>query len=393
MMKAVRAALEASSAQDHVRVVCFMTDGFVGNDFEIISEVQKHPNARVFAFGIGSSANRFLLDNMARHGRGEVEYVGLNDDGSAAARRFHERVRHPLLTDISIDWGGLPVADLYPRRIPDLFSARPVVVSGRYSGPAAGMVRLRGKMAGRDFVRDIRVNLPADEPRHDVLPALWARRRISDLMAQDYAGVQRSVFRPELQEQITQLGLEFRLLTQFTSFVAVEESVIIEGGEPKRIEVPVEMPEGVSYEGIFGDQNRLEQASAGMFFNAGFAGGVAGGVPALSRRAVVRPVAPLPEAAPAAGVKLHPWLAAAVRRVRTGGAPGPNEARFVRAGKALVQVYLSDTSAQTLVQLRKLGFELVAQPRSGSIVTGRIPVDKLAALAALEPVRYAAPVR
>ena len=76
---------------------------------------QKHPNARVFAFGIGSSVNRFLLDNIAKYGRGEVEYVGLQDDGSAAARRFHERVRNPLLTDISIDWNGMPLADVYPK--------------------------------------------------------------------------------------------------------------------------------------------------------------------------------------------------------------------------------------------------------------------------------------
>src|SRR5262249_21994317 len=112
MMKAIKASMDPSDKQDHVRIVCFMTDGFVGNDLEIIGEVQKHPNARVFAFGIGNSVNRFLLDSMAKYGRGEVEYVGLNDDGSAAARRFHERVRNPLLTDVSIDWNGLPVTDL-----------------------------------------------------------------------------------------------------------------------------------------------------------------------------------------------------------------------------------------------------------------------------------------
>src|SRR5437016_5798481 len=124
MMKAIKAALDPSDASDHIRVVCFMTDGEVGNDMAIIGEVQKHPNARVFAFGIGSSVNRFLLDNMAKYGRGEVEYVGLNDDGSAAARRFHERVRNPLLTDISIDWNGMPVANVYPKVIPDLFGAK-----------------------------------------------------------------------------------------------------------------------------------------------------------------------------------------------------------------------------------------------------------------------------
>jgi len=107
MMKAIRAALEPSDSQEHVRIVCFMTDGYIGNDMAIVGEIQKHPNARVFAFGIGSSVNRFLLDKMAEHGRGEVEYVGLKDDGSAAARRFHERVQHPLLTDLSVDWDDL----------------------------------------------------------------------------------------------------------------------------------------------------------------------------------------------------------------------------------------------------------------------------------------------
>src|SRR5580693_2167624 len=116
---------------------------------EIIAEVQKHPDARVFAFGIGSSVNRFLLDKMAEYGRGEVEYVGLQDDGSAAARRFHERVRNPLLTDISIDWNGLPVSDVYPKRIPDLFSAKPVFLSGHYAAGAKGVIHLRGKIAGK----------------------------------------------------------------------------------------------------------------------------------------------------------------------------------------------------------------------------------------------------
>ena len=145
MMKAIRAALDPSDAQDHVRIVCFMTDGYVGNDLEIIGEVQKHPNVRVFAFGIGCAVNRFLLDNMARAGRGEVEYVGLNDDGSAAAERFYERVRSPLLTDITVDWGNLPVTDVYPKRIPDLFSAKPVVIEGATRAPRKGRSACTGR--------------------------------------------------------------------------------------------------------------------------------------------------------------------------------------------------------------------------------------------------------
>src|SRR6185369_9203071 len=220
MMKAVKAALEPSDSRDHVRIVCFMTDGYVGDDMEIISEVRKHPNARVFSFGIGGSVNRFLLDKMAEHGRGEVEYVPLNADGSAAARRFHERVRNPLLTDITIDWGGLPVADVYPQRIPDLFGAKPLVVTGRYSAAGRASIRLKGKMGGNDFVREIPVEFPETMASHDVLAPLWARARIDNLMGQDYAGAQTGNMNKELKDTITQLGIEFRLMTQFTSFVA-----------------------------------------------------------------------------------------------------------------------------------------------------------------------------
>jgi Ca-activated chloride channel family protein len=179
MMNAIRAALAPSDKQDHVRIVCFMTDGYVGNDMEIISEIQKHPNARVFSFGIGSSPNRFLLDKMAEHGRGEVEYVTLEDDGSAAARRFHERIRNPLLTDIEIDWAGLPVADVYPKRLPDLFSVKPLILTGRYTSAARGSIRLRGNLAGRNFVKEIPVELPESQNEHDSMATLWARERIT----------------------------------------------------------------------------------------------------------------------------------------------------------------------------------------------------------------------
>ena len=234
MMKAIRTALAPSDAPERTRVVCFMTDGEVGNDLEILAEVQRHPNARVFAFGIGSSVNHFLLDGMARYGRGEVEYVGLQDDGSAAARRFHERVNSPLLTDISIDWGGLAVTGVYPARIPDLFAAKPLVISGRYTSPGAGVIRLRGRIGGREFTREIRVNLPASQPENAMLATLWARRRVEDLMSQDFAGLQRGNIRDDLKQQITQLGIDHRLMTPFTSFVAVEEKMITEGGAPRQ---------------------------------------------------------------------------------------------------------------------------------------------------------------
>jgi Ca-activated chloride channel family protein len=395
MMKAIRAALDPSDAQDHIRIVCFMTDGYVGNDMEIIAEVRKHPNARVFSFGVGNSVNRFLLDKMAQYGRGEVEYVGLNDDGPAAARRFHERVRNPLLTDIGIDWGGLAVADVYPKRIPDLFSARPVIVYGRYTAPGSGTVRLRGRMAGREVTRELRVTLPASEPRHDVLASLWARARIDDLMGQDYSGMQTGATRTDVRDTITQLGLDYRLMTQFTSFVAVEEMTITDGGQPRRVEVPVEMPEGVSYEGVFG-REKAEMPAVNTFAPAtmartlgapvqsGVAGGVVGGI--VRRDAVLdRPMSPQEEKEARLRSKLHPSIAALIDR------PATAQVKFVRNGKAEIQVWLADTAPAAIEKLKQLGFEIMLQPKTAKMIVGRVPVAQLRALSELSFVRYVAP--
>ncbi|HVF31102.1 MAG TPA: VIT and VWA domain-containing protein [Pyrinomonadaceae bacterium] len=243
MMKAVRAALEPSDSQTHLRIVCFMTDGHVGNDSEIIAEVQRHPNARVFTFGIGNSVNRFLLDKIAEVGNGEAEYISLTDDGSKAAQKLYERVRTPLLTNLSLEWKGLPVADIYPTRLTDLFSSKPIIVHGRYTGAAEGRVRLKGRLAGQEYVRDIAISLPEKQPANSALASVWARTRIDELSSEKLRRENASSV-GNFDKQILDLGLEFRVITQFTSFVAVEDQVVNHGGTTKTIQVPVAVPEG-----------------------------------------------------------------------------------------------------------------------------------------------------
>ena len=415
MMKAIKAALSPSDDQSHVRIVCFMTDGYVGNDMEIIAEIQKHQNARVFAFGIGSSVNRFLLDKMADAGRGEVEYVNLNDDGSAAARRFHERVRNPLLTDISIEWNGLPVADVYPQRIPDLFGAKPVVVTGRYTSAGRATIRLKGKMAGQDFVREIPVELPETMASHDVLASLWARARVDNLMGQDINGAQYGNMRAELKDTITQLGIEYRLMTQFTSFVAVEEMIVTDGGQPRRIDVPVEMPAGVN----MNMQEPVELRKSYSYFVGGVAtaraksSGVASGVGRISPSATPAPNAPLVlngviAASPAEvdadrakqddkrsielRVKLHSSVLALVERLRKKEAlTSADGVGFVRNGKAEVQVWLTEKSPEALAKLKELQFEVLLDLKNSTLIIGRISIDKLEQLADLKFVSYVSP--
>jgi len=376
MLPAIRMALTSSGSKDHVRVVCFMTDGEVGNDLEILAEIQRHPEARVFAFGIGSSTNRFLLDGMARHGRGEVEYVGLSSEASAAARRFYERVRTPLLTDVSFEVSGVPVAETYPRRLPDLFSAKPVVVVGRYNKAGRGIVRVRGMAAGKPWSREIAVDFPAQESKHDVLASLWARRKIDDLMNRDLVGVQRGTLDGQTKEAITQLGLTYKLMTQYTSFIAVDEKVVYQGGQPHRIEVPVEMPAGVSYASM---QAKTSMAMGAM---APLVSMDAATDRARVERGVDNLVRPAPRAASVALVsepahlnKLDPALQA------------------IGAGQTIkVEIWLTASNPALLTKLKRLGFVL-ANSENGHRLIGTVPSGQLRAIAEIEEVRLIKGVR
>jgi hypothetical protein len=210
-----------------------------------------------------------LLDGMARVGRGDVHYLLDERDALAAAERFYERVRSPVLTDVKLDFGALPVSEVYPPSPPDLFSAMPLVIQGQYRAAARGVITLTGRTGAGAFERKIAVAWPDAEPNNDVLAPLWARAKVGDLMTQDLLGIQFGQPQPDVRRSILDLGLRYHLLTSFTSFVAVEERQVVEGGQPKTVVVPVEMPEGVSYEGVFGDSRALP---GGGFGGPGFGG-------------------------------------------------------------------------------------------------------------------------
>jgi TonB family protein len=446
-----------------------------------------------------------------------------------------------------------------------------LILTGRYTSAARGAIRLRGNLAGQNFVKEIPVELPELQPEHDAMATLWARARIGDLMSQDYAGIQNDNPQPDVRESITQLGLEYRLMTQFTSFVAVEEMTVTDGGQPRRIDVPVEMPEGVSREGAFGEENgelfgrssknnpfkkldlraKLSRppkvsynsapkakarayASVGVGYGKGAgigSGGapghgpgdrgnlggassassgdapppppppmptplpppkvvppqlsigstiaVSGGVLQVNATKKVQPAYPaIAKAARAKGAvqvqikvnesgevidarvinghstlrdaalkaakqwrfkatelsgkpvktqgvltfnfdpgknatsgetvpmtplteerleqqlraKTHPAVVAVIERLKNKDAkPGAEELKFTRDGKAEIQVWLIDKSAETINQLKKLGFETLLDPQSSKLIIGRLPVEKLAALVELPAVRYIAP--
>ncbi len=239
-----------------MRIVLFLTDGYVGNDMAIIGAIKKNAHTtRVFSFGIGNSVNRYLLQGMANAGRGEAEFVLLESDSDAAVQRFTKRVETPVLTDITLAFSdGLEVTDVIPPldAVPDLFDVQPLVIHGRYSKAGKGTLTIAGNTGAGPYERTIDLEFAEDEPEHDVIATLWARAKVEQIMSQDLAAAQQNNFPADMKQQVIALGEEFQIMTQYTSFVAVEKSRLTIDGQPVLVAVPIEMPSGVSYEGIFG---------------------------------------------------------------------------------------------------------------------------------------------
>ncbi|MFO8013550.1 MAG: VIT domain-containing protein [Phycisphaerae bacterium] len=256
MLKGVKMAINDPLDPKRVRIVIMLTDGFIGNEAEIIEEVGRRcgDHVRFWCIGIGQSPNRMLTDGVARQGGGMAKVLGLNDDALPMTQEIMYRIHRAQLAGVRIDWGDLKVWETYPARIPELWAGRPIILFGRYEpGSGRDTITVRGKVEGEPAAWPLAVHLPVREVRHDVLAKVWARRKIEELMHTTfYAGS------PEVKEAVTQVALEYRLMSQYTSFVAVDESDLDRMAEParppRRMLVPVPIPEGAVYEGFFGGE-------------------------------------------------------------------------------------------------------------------------------------------
>jgi Ca-activated chloride channel family protein len=245
MLTGIRAALEAPRDPGRYRIVSFMTDGYIGNEQEIFGAVRGSiGDARIFAFGIGSSVNRYLIEGLGRIGRGTTEFVGLDESSEMAVDGLYRRIEHPAMTDIKLEWTGGEVGDVYPAQIPDLFAGKPVVLTGRFKGAGSATLNVTGRIAGKEHAFTMKLDLDEPGARHAALPAVWARARIASL-------ADRMLFAPDGHDcagEIRATAIEHSLMSQYTAFVAVDSSRVTEGATGTTVPVAVPTPAGVKYE-------------------------------------------------------------------------------------------------------------------------------------------------
>jgi Ca-activated chloride channel family protein len=228
MSAGIEQALAPPTPPGSVRIVTFLTDGYIGNDHEILALVNRRLNgARLYAFGVGAGVNRFLLDEVGRAGRGFTRYMDPTEDVTEVAAGLAERLQSPVLTDIEIDWGGLAAEETYPAQVPDLFAGQSLRVQGRYARPGTYTVTVKGLVRGRPAQLPVTVTLPGNSGAGEAVALVWARAAIREAMvglSHPHRGGDALAFETA-RARVTDLGLKFSLVTKWTAFVAVSEQV------------------------------------------------------------------------------------------------------------------------------------------------------------------------
>jgi len=229
--------------QPHVsRTVAIFTDGYIAEEpgaFKLVHDNLHDTN--LFAFGIGSSVNRHLIEGLARAGQGEPFVVTDPSQAEATGARFRRMVETPVLTNIQVKAQDFDMFDVEPSVQADLFAERPILVFGKWRGKPSGQLVVTGRTATGDFRASVDVAEHAARAENAALPRLWARARIARLSDFNF---ETNV--DEATRQVTSLGLTYSLVTKHTSFLAVLEQVRNKGAAAKDVKQPVPLPQGVS---------------------------------------------------------------------------------------------------------------------------------------------------
>jgi Ca-activated chloride channel family protein len=250
MAAALDLALNGDEASARVRQVIFLTDGAVGNEESLFGLIQARlGNSRLFTVGIGSAPNSHFMAKASQLGRGTFTYIGSVDEVKVKMGELFAKLETPVLKGVEIRWPEGVHAEAWPKRVPDLYAGEPLVVTAALDN-LQGDVRVTGQRDGETW--SAMIPLFRGESAAG-LGSAWARAKVASLMD----AIREGAVETEVRAQVVALASAHRLVTKYTSFVAVDRTPVRPApDEVKTAPVPTLLPEGWEYNKVFGELPR-----------------------------------------------------------------------------------------------------------------------------------------
>ncbi|MFC0878397.1 TonB family protein [Saccharicrinis sp. FJH2] len=248
----LKAAMNLNATENYARTFVILTDGYVTVEKQTFDFIRENlGKANFFSFGIGRGVNRYIIEGMAHVGYGEPFIAQNKQEAREMAEKFKTYISQPVLTNIHATFEGIDVYDVLPENVPDLFADRPVIISGKYRNNANGLLKVEGQSGKSVIAKSIVIH--NENRKNNALKYLWAREKIR--LVSDYNSLGNDTWshnkdKKELVDEITRLGLQYNLLTEYTSFIAIDSSLVNPNSIPVTVRQPIPLPEGVNNSAI-----------------------------------------------------------------------------------------------------------------------------------------------
>ena len=252
-----RAMIEAVGLAEEVRptTLIFLTDGLPTEGVTVTGAIldnvarEAPDNVRIFSFGVGDDVDTDLLDQISMDNGGASTYVRPGEEIDEEVSAFYRRVKMPVLSDLSLDWGDIIVDQVYPQRIPDLFAGSQLIMLGRYREGGPAKITLKGMVNQEERSYTYEDLSFRKEGGDDFIPRLWATRAVGYYLTQ----IRLYGEKQEWIDSIVSLSTRYGIITPYTSFLVQEKDIFSTQGREEIISDFEEEMAAAAAEPAFGE--------------------------------------------------------------------------------------------------------------------------------------------
>jgi Ca-activated chloride channel homolog len=201
--------------------VVILSDGLTEQNErrELLQLIASRPrNAKVFCIGVGNDVNRPLLEQLANDSGGLASFLSQEDNFARQAKAFRRKLMNPVATDLEMNFSGVEVYDVEPRKLPSLYHGSPIRIYGRYRGNGTAKLALRGNLNGVEWKQAADIAMPRTDATSPEIERMWAWHRIDSLLKE----TERTGARSQAVPEVVRLGEMFSIVTEYTSFLVLE---------------------------------------------------------------------------------------------------------------------------------------------------------------------------
>jgi len=218
---------------DRTSAILLVTDGVanvgVTKQKKFIELIRSH-DVRLFTFIIGNSANRPMLTAITDASNGFAMSVSNSDDIVGSILLAKSKVTHEALHGAKLTIKGVKTFDLTPETIGSIYRGQQLILFGHYYGSGEAKISLSGKISGKETAYQTSFNFPEHATANPEVERLWAYATIEQLSRE----MENFGEEADLKDAITDLGIEYGLVTDHTSMVVLREEVFQQLGTERR---------------------------------------------------------------------------------------------------------------------------------------------------------------